>query len=65
MFAAGALYVAAADDTLGIGEQDDLQEHGRGIGGCTSFVVAEAGIEGGQVEFVIEQVIQGVLEGAG
>lgn len=29
------------------------------------FVVTEAGIEAGQVEFVIEPVIQGVFEGAG
>lgn len=56
---------AAADDALEIGKQDYLQEHGRKIGGYTSFVIAEAGIEAGQVEFVIEQVIQSMLEGAG
>ena len=49
VLAAGALDVAAADDALGIGEQDNFQEHGGRIGGGTGCIVAETGIETGQI----------------
>ena len=65
MLAAGALDVAAADDALGIGEQDNLQKHGGRIGGGTGCIVAETGIETGQIELVVDQVVHGVFEGAG
>ena len=65
VLAAGALDVAAADDALGIGEQDNLQEHRGWIGGGTGCIVAETGIETGQIELVIDQVVHGMFEGAG
>ena len=54
----------AADDALAIGEQDDLEHHGR-ISRCTGCVIAEAGIEVRDIEHVVDQMIQSVFEGAG
>lgn len=50
---------------LGVGKQDDLEQHRGGIGGSPRGVVAEAGIEAAEVDLVVKQVIQGMLEGAG
>jgi hypothetical protein len=63
--AAGALDVAAADDAPAVGEEDDLEQHGRRVGGCAGEVVLVAGVEAGQVELVIDEVVQRVFEGAG
>ena len=49
VFAAGTLDVAAADDALRVGEQHDLDEHSRRIRCRARGIVAEAGIETGQV----------------
>jgi hypothetical protein len=57
--------LAAADDAPAVGEEDDLEQHGRRVGGCAGEVVLVAGVEAGQVELVIDQVVQGVFEGAG
>ena len=65
MFAAGALDVAAADDAQRIGEQDNRQEHGGRICRCARYVVAVARIETCEIEFVVDQVVHGVFEGAG
>ena len=54
-----------ADDALAVGEQDDLEQHGGRIGGSAGGVVIEPGIEAGQVELVIDEVIERVFEGAG
>lgn len=43
---------------------DDLHEHGARISSCIRYVVAEAGIETREIEFVVNQVIQGVFESA-
>ena len=65
VLAAGALDAAAADNALGVGEQDNLQEHGRRISSSARCIVAEADIEAGEIELVVDQVIHGVFEGAG
>ena len=55
--AAGALDLAAADDALRIGEQDDLEQNGRRVRGGTGGVVLVAAVEAGEVEFVVDQMI--------
>ena len=55
----------AAPDALGIRKPYDLQQHGRWTRRRARRVVAEAGVEVRQIHFVIEQVIQRVLERAG
>ena len=55
----------AGGDTPGVGIKDDLEENGRVVGGGAGIVVAVAGIEDGEVEFIIDQVVQRILEGAG
>ena len=58
MFAAGALDGTAADDALAVGEQDDFEWHGGQVGCSSGEVVAIFGIETGQVDLVVEQVVQ-------
>lgn len=65
VFAAGTLDVAAADDALTVGEQDDLEQHGWWVGGSACGIVAESGIQAGQVDLVIEQVIHCMFDGVG
>ena len=59
------LYLPAGGDAPGVGIEDDLEQDGGIIGGGAGIVIAVAGIEDGEVEFVIDQVVQRVLEGAG
>jgi hypothetical protein len=63
LFAAGALDVAAADDSATVGEQNDFQQHGRRVGAGAGEIILVAGVEAGQIQFVIDQVVQGVFEG--
>ena len=65
VLAAGLLDRAAADNAPGGGKQDHLEQHRRRGSGGAGLIVAEPLSEAGQVELVIEQVIQGMLEGAG
>jgi len=55
----------AAQDAVGIGVEDDLEEHGRGVGRCPGVVVAITGVEMGEVEFMVEEMIEDMLEGSG
>ena len=55
----------AAHDALGVGEEHHLEQHGRRICGRAGRVVLEARVEVGQIDFVIEQVVQRLLERAG
>jgi hypothetical protein len=59
LFAAGGLNAAA------VGEEDDLEQHGRRVGGSAGEVVFIAGVEAAEVDLVINEVVEGVLEGAG
>jgi len=65
MFAAGALDAARADDALAVGEEDDLEQHSRWVGGRAGEIVAVAGIKAGEVESAVDQMMQRVLERAG
>ncbi len=65
VLATGALNRAAADNAPGVGKQDQLEQGGRRVSRCASGVIAEALVQTGQIEFVIEQVMQCVFEGAG
>jgi hypothetical protein len=54
----------AADNAARIGEQDNLQQYGGWIGWRARLVISITGVKIGQVEFVIEQMIQRMLEGS-
>lgn len=62
---AGRLDVAAADDALAVGEEDDLEQHRRWVGGCAGGVVLVVDIESAEVDLMVEQVVECVLNGAG
>ena len=49
---------------LTVGEQHNLEQHGRRVGGGTGGVVAVACIETGQVDLMLDQMVQSVLERA-
>ena len=63
--AARAFNLAAADDALRIGKQDDFEQNRRRVGFSAGLVVLVAGVEAGQIEFMIDQMIQCVFEAAG
>ena len=65
VLAARTLDAAAGDDAARVGQQHDLQEHGRRVGTRTDLVVVKARVERAQVDLAVEQVVQRVLEGAG
>ena len=56
--------IAAGDDALAVGEQHDLEQHGGRIGGRAGCVILEPGIKAGQIKFVVDEVVEGVLKGA-
>lgn len=55
----------AAEKAPAVGEEDDLEQHGGRPGAGAGQVVLVAAIEAGKIDLVIDQVVQGVLEGAG
>ena len=65
MLAASGLHLAATDHPAAVGQQDDFEQHGRVVGRCAFNAVAVTGMKVGEVEFVIDQVAQRVLKGAG
>ena len=64
LLATGALDVAAADHSPRIGEEHHLEQHPRRVGTGAGAVVLVAGIEAGEIQFVIDEVVQGMFEGA-
>ena len=62
---ARTLYLAAGDQAAAVGQQHDLEHDARVVGRGAGDVVAELGVERAQVEFLIDQVTQRELEGAG
>lgn len=48
-----------------VGQQDDLEQYGGVVSRGARVVVLAAGAKLGQIEFVIDEVAQGVLEAAG
>ena len=57
--------IAAADHAAGVGVQDDLEHHARRIRRGAAFMVLKPIVQNPQIEFVIDQVRQGVFKGAG
>ena len=55
---AGGGDAAAGDQALAVGQQDDLEHHARVKGAGTCGVVLEACVQGPQVKFVVDQVVQ-------
>jgi hypothetical protein len=58
VFATGTLDGATANDALRICEQYDLEQHRGRISRNPGHIVAEPGVEVGQVNLVIEQMVQ-------
>ena len=49
---------AAGDQTLAVGQQDDLEHDTRVVGAGADFIVLELGIQRGQIKLVVYQIIQ-------
>ena len=54
----------APHDALRVREEHDLEQHGRWVRRRAGRVIAEASVEVRQIDFVIEQMIERVLERA-
>ena len=59
------LNCAAGDQALAVGQQDDLEHDARVVRTGSDFIVLEPGIQGFEIEFVIDQVVQCEGESAG
>lgn len=57
--------IPAGGDPLVIGVEDDLQEDAGIIGRGAGIVVLAPKVEYGQVYFIVDEIVEGVLEGAG
>ena len=56
---------ATAGDASRVGQQHDLEQDGRIVGRAAVLVIVKAMVKDAQVEFVIDQVMDRVLEGSG
>ena len=65
VFPAGLLDLAAGHYPAGVGIEHDLEQDAGIIGWRSALIVTEAGIEDREVQFVINQMIEGVFKGAG
>ena len=65
LLTAGPFDLAGADDAATVGEEDDLKQQGRWIGGGTGQVIAVAVIKAREINRVVDQPVEGVLKGAG
>ena len=62
---AGLLDLPAGDDAPRVGVEHDLEQN-LGIVGCgAGRIIFEAFIEDGEIELMVDQVVQGILESAG
>ena len=59
------LYRPAGGDAPGVGIEDDLEKDGGIIGGSAGVIITVPIVKDGEIEFVIDQVVQGIFEGAG
>ena len=55
----------AGGDPLGVCVQDDLEQNPGIVCRCAGFVVLISEVEDGEVDFVVDQIVESVLEGAG
>lgn len=65
VIAARAFDGPAGDDAPRVGQQHDLEQHGRGVRTRAGVVVGKARVKAAEVDLVIEQVVQRVLECSG
>ena len=63
--AADGFDVAARNEALAAGEQNNFEQHGGRITRRAGFIILEPGIEACEVKLVVNQVVECVLEGAG
>jgi hypothetical protein len=61
---AASLDLAAGGDAFRVSKQNDLQQNGRIVGQSTGVVVALLGVKHRQIQLVLNQVMNGVFEGA-
>ena len=54
----GLLNGAAGDQALAVGQQDDLEHDARVVRTGSDLIVLEPGIQGFEIEFVVDQVVQ-------
>jgi hypothetical protein len=57
--------VSAGGDAQGVGVEDDLEQDRWIKGRSTGLVIAIAGLEDREIHLVIDDVIEGIFEGAG
>src|SRR5205085_9665230 len=62
---AEALDAAAADDAVRIRHEHDLEKYRGRVGWGSGLVIAEATVEGREIDLVIEQMVDSMLERAG
>ena len=62
---AGLLDLPAGDNAPRVTIEHNLQKNPGIIGSGAGLIIAEAGVEQGKVKLVVDEVIQGVFEGAG
>jgi hypothetical protein len=54
----GLFNAAAGDEALAVGQQHNFKHHARIVGTGPCFIVFEPNIHGGEVQFVIDQIVQ-------
>jgi hypothetical protein len=54
----GLFNAAAGDEALAVGQQDDFEHHAWIVSTGARVIVLEQGIHGGEVQFVIHQIVQ-------
>lgn len=64
VLAAGALDASARYQAAAIGQQDDLEQDCGVVGGSAGCIVVVAGMQTGEVKFMVNQIVQRVLEAA-
>jgi len=62
---AGPFNLARTDDATAVGEEHNLEQHRRRVGGSAGEVVLVSCIKSAEVNFVINQPAQRMFEGAG
>lgn len=62
--AVGALDAAAADQPTVVGEQDDLEHQPRRVGASTGGIIAVVVVEPGEVNLMVDEVVDRVFEDA-
>lgn len=63
VFSTGELNRTAGDEALAVGKQNDFEQHSRWIGGCSGNIILETGIKAGEIQLMVDEVVQGMLKG--